>query len=36
MAIATQKTFEGLKYNLDGRDRLAAFVGVNDESSHTR
>ena len=36
MTIATQKTFEGLKYNLDGRDRLAAFVSVNDNTSHTQ
>ena len=33
MAIAKQITFEGNKYNLGTLERVAAFVGVNDNTS---
>jgi hypothetical protein len=36
MAIKKQIAFEGTTYNLDNRDRLAAYVGTNDDTSATQ
>jgi len=36
MAIKSQIAFEGLTWNLDDRDRLAAYTGVNDKTSLTQ